>query len=383
VFVATGLIGYDHDTLVCIYVLSIGLLLDSFNRTVTAVLNARERGGLISSAIIVQRVSGAALGILVLAMGYKVVAVSAAYGIGSALGLVVAVVLVVVHVEAPARTVAPRRWPALLRESLPFALYDSLGFLLTKVDAIVLSLLATQAAIGLYGAASRLYEASSFLIFSLNAAFQAMYTYLTPTSTPTIGAVFERSIKLALVLLLPIFALFVVKAQPLCTLLFGHHFSDSDQALRLLAPSVVLIAIVNLSTTLVALRIGPRSLIPLTVGVVLLNVALTLVLVPPMGAPGAGLAMSVSVAVFAFAGVHVAAREVGGVHVLRMLASPLVAAAVMAGVMAVIGSLAVAIAAGLLVYVGAYVAAERVIAPDDLRFVWDVLWHRSAPVAAG
>jgi O-antigen/teichoic acid export membrane protein len=380
-----NLIGYSHTTLECIYVLSAGLLLDSLNRTAASVLNARERGGLISAAIIVQRVSGAALGIAALGAGYGVVAVCIAYGVGSALGLAVAMVLVSLNVDPPARTFAPRRWPALLHESLPFALYDSLGFLLTKVDAIVLSLLATQAAVGLYGAASRLYEASWFVTFSLNAAFQAMFTYLTPGSEPTVGAVFERSIKLALALLAPITVLYVVEAEPLCVLLFGESFRSADDALRALAPSVVLMGVVSLSTTLVALRAGPRQLIPLSGGIVVLNVVLTAALVPGLDAPGAGLAMSISVGVFAVAAFWVAARAVDGVNLWRMTVSPVGAAFVMAAVMEPIGPLGAAVAAGAVAFALAFVALEHFVAPDDLRFMAEMLRRRprrfSPPVA--
>jgi O-antigen/teichoic acid export membrane protein len=373
-----NVIGYGHDTLLCIYVLSGGLLLDSLNRTAASVLNARERGGLISTAIIVQRVSGALLGVGALAAGKGVVAVCAAYGVGSALGLAVAMALVTGSVGPPARAFVPRRWPALLRESLPFALYDSLGFVLTKVDAIVLSLLAAQAAIGLYGAASRLYEASWFVTFSLNAAFQAMFTYLSPSSEPTVGAVFERSIKLALGLLTPITVLYLVKAGPLCVLLFGEKFRASDEALRALAPSVALMGVVSLSTTLVALRVGPRQLIPLSAGVVALNVVLTAVLVPGLDAPGAGLAMSISVGIFAVVSLWVAAQAVGGVRIVRMMTSPVVAGLVMTGVMEPIGPLAVAVAAGAAVFALTFVLVERVVAPDDLRFIGQMVRRRGA-----
>jgi len=379
-WLVANLIGYSHTTLECIYVLSAGLLLDSLNRTATSVLNARERGGLISTAIIVQRVSGAVLGIAALGGGLGVVAVCAAYGVGSALGLAVAIALVVFSLERPARTFVPRRWPALLRESLPFALYDSLGFLLTKVDAIVLSLLATQAAIGLYGAASRLYEASWFVTFSLNAAFQAMFTYLSPDSEPSVGAVFERSIKLALALLAPITVLYLVEAEPLCTLLFGDSFKASDEALRALAPSVVLMGVVSLSTTLVALRVGPRQLIPLSAGIVVLNVALTAALVPGLDAPGAGLAMSISVGVFAVASFWVAARAVGGVHLWRMTVAPVGAALVMAPAEGAYASGIAFLPQGRIAQKRAAAGVERIVAPDDLRFIAQMVRRpRAAP----
>jgi O-antigen/teichoic acid export membrane protein len=376
-----NLIGYEDTTRSAIYVLSLGLLFDSLNRTTTQVLNAFERGGLISIAIIIQRVGGAVLGLASLAAGLGVVAVCVGYTIGSAVGLAVALSLMVRHVGRPARRAERASFDPLLRQAVPFALYDSFGFLLTKVDTLVLSLLATQAAVGFYGGASRLYEASWFATFSLNAAFQAMFTYLTPSSDPSIGAVFERSIKLTLVLLTPITVAYMLIPGPMCALLFGEDFRESGEALRLLAPAVVLMGVASQASTLVALRRGPRRLIAVTGGVLVLNVALTFALVPPLDAPGAGLAMSLAVGVFAVVSVVMASGEVGGVNVVRMLTSPALGGAAMALVMAVIGVPALALAAGLITFALVFAGTERVVAPDDLRYVAEFLRHRNAAVS--
>jgi O-antigen/teichoic acid export membrane protein len=369
-------IGYAQETIDAIYVLSAALLLDSLNRTATSILNAREHGGLVSVSIIAQRVSGAALGVAVLLAGYGVVAVCVAYGVGAAFGLAVAIRLMVRHVARPAPKVTIARWRALLRESIPFALNDSLAFVLSKVDAIVLSVLATQAAVGLYGAASRLYEASWFVTFSLTASFQAMFAYLTPTSEPSIGGVFERSIKLALTVLAPITALFIVEAGPLAALLFGEDFRGSSAALELLAPTVVLMGVVSLSTTLLAIRVGARLLLWITGGIVALNVGLTIALVESMGARGAALAMSISVGVFAVIVVTVAARAVGGIDLLRMTAAPAVAALTMGLVMAAVASPVMSVVAGGVAYLAVFAAAERLVAPDDLRYLVTFLRRR-------
>lgn len=364
-----SLLGYDDQTRTAIYLLTAGLFIDSLIRTVVAVMTARERGGLLSIAVVVQRTTGAALGVAVLLAGFGVTAVCVTYAIGSAAGLALGVWLMARHIGRPAFHVDRAQWPGILRESLPFALYDSLGFVLTKVDTVILSILASSSAVGLYGAASRLYESSFFITFSLNGAFLAMYTYLTPTSEPTIGDVFERSIKLALVLLLPVAVVFACAAEPLSTLFFGDDFAATAEPLRWLAPAVVLMGVVNLSSSLVAMRVGARALIPFTAGVLVLNVVLNFALVPVMDAAGSALAMSLSLGAFSVVGLTLAAREVGHLPLLRMLASPLVAAAAMALVMLSIGSLVFAIAAGVVVFALVYLGAERLFAPDDLRFV--------------
>jgi O-antigen/teichoic acid export membrane protein len=380
-WVVAGLLGYSETTRLAIYVLSAGLLLDSLNRTVAAVLLSRERSGLLAGSVVAQRVTGAALGIAALLAGYGVLSVCVAYAAGSLIGLVVGVGLMVRQIGAPARTLERHTWPELAREAVPFALYNSLGFVLTKVDTIVLSLLATQTAVAAYGAASRLYEASFFLTFSLNGAFVAMFTYLTPTSEPTVGAVFQRSIKLALAVLIPIAVVLMVVPEPVTTLFFGGNL-DAAEPLRLLAPSVVLMGVVNLAAGIVALRSGPGRLIPLTGFIMALNVGLNVVLIPPLDAAGPGLAMSISLAAFAVIGLRLAVAEVGRLQFGRMLASPLAAGAVMALVMAAAGPPVVAVAAGLVAFAVAFAAAERLVAPDDLRFVADLVLRRASSAPA-
>ena len=88
--------------------------------------------------------------------------------------------------------------------SAPFAVQDVFGALLFRLDAVILSLMATEAAVGRYGAAYRLLESTLFISWALNGAFVAMYAYLGRDTEPTVGAVFQRSVKAALVLLVPV-----------------------------------------------------------------------------------------------------------------------------------------------------------------------------------
>ena len=80
------LIDYSSQQERAIAVVAIVLLLDSAGRSAFAALNAFERGDLLSVALVVQRIGAAAAGIAVLAAGHGVVAVCAAYGVGTAAG---------------------------------------------------------------------------------------------------------------------------------------------------------------------------------------------------------------------------------------------------------------------------------------------------------
>ena len=134
------------------------------------------------------------------------------YTVGSLIGFLVGMWLLRRHIGPPG-TIGRARWPRLVRESMPFAAQDVFTILLFRLDAVILSLLATDAAVGRYGAAYRLLKSTLFVSYSLAGAFAAMYTYLKDDSTPSIQAIFSRSIKLALAALMPAAVVFVVLAS--------------------------------------------------------------------------------------------------------------------------------------------------------------------------
>ncbi len=369
-FGAVVALGYEGRTRDTVFVLAAGLMLDFLGKSLNGMFNAHERSDLLGRTLVIQRVTTAALGIGALAAGYGVVTVAALYSVGSATGYLVAVLSLKRHIGVPRRTIEPRGWGRLVRTSAPFAIQDVFTAMLFKLDAVILSLLATGAAVGLYGAAYRLLEATMFIGWALNGAFVAMYAYLGRDTDPTIGAVFGRSVKFALVLLVPVSVSMAILAEPLTVLAFGPTFEAAADPLRLLAPVVLGLCLVALSSSLIVTRRDAKTMIRITGPMVALNVALNLALIPSLQASGAALAMLITEALFVAVAMRVAATEVGGLSWGATAGAPLLAGALMAPPMLALVELpAVSLAAGLLVYAGAFVAFERRISPQDLRLL--------------
>ncbi len=370
VAVLMAVAGYDDQTRETVWLLAIGFVLDAVANTIYSVFLAHERNGLIAAVVVVQRVGAAAAGLTVLALGYGVVAVAATYSAAAAVGLVMASVLLVRKIGLPRRSVSTRGWMRLTAVSLPFALQDVFSVLLFKLDAVILSLMATQAAVGVYGAAYRLLESSLFITFALTGAFAPMYTYLTAHSEPTVGAAFERSLKLALVGLTPIAVVFGVLAEPICRLLFGAGLEDAADPLRFLAPVVALIGIVTLASSLIVSRRNPMVMVWSTAGIVLLNVILNVLLIPSWDETGAAVAMLASEVAFMIVVVPLAARTVGGVRWLPTISGPLLAGAAMIPLLFLLeGVPLVAVAVGSAAYLLVLVVVERLVAPRDVELV--------------
>jgi O-antigen/teichoic acid export membrane protein len=205
-----------------------------------------------------------------------------------------------------------------------------------------------------------------------------MYTYLGRDTDPAIEGVFERSIKLALLLLIPFAAVFGVLAAFVCRTLFGHGFEDAAAALRILAPTVVLIGLVTLSTSLIVSRRSPTVMVWLSAAMTALNVALNLALIPGLDERGSAIAMLATEAAFLVLAFRMALRTIGtGVRWLSMTGAPLLAGLAMCGAMLPLRhSPLPALVAGAVVYPLAFVALERLISPDDLRFVAGYLRRR-------
>lgn len=379
-FLLVNLLGYDEAVRQSVYVFGLGFLFDALGRTITYVFVAHERGSALGLTVIAQRVVAAALGLAALLAGYGVVTVAAGYTLGSLVGLVTAAVLFVRHHGRLELNLVPSSWRGLTRVSFPFGVEDVFTVLLFKVDAVILSLMATNAAVGRYGAAYRLFESTLFITYSLTGAFAAMFTYLGTETEPSIKDVYQRSIKIAVVLLLPIGVTFAVLAEPICELFFGADFAAAGDPLRLLAPAVVLLAIVNLSSNLIVARRDPKIVMAAAGLMLVLNVALNVALIPAFDDSGAAAAMLVTEVVFVIIVMTIAIRTIGEApNWVSMLGAPVAAGIVMAAVeIPLHGRLGLALGAGVVAYWASLAVLERTFSPDDLQFVRDMARRRFA-----
>jgi O-antigen/teichoic acid export membrane protein len=375
-FAALAVLGYDHETRVTTYVMTAGILIEALAKTLESAFIAHERSDLVAVGLVCGRITAAALGVLALLSGHGVVTVAAAYVAGASLYLLVALALLASRIGLPPRTVTPRDWRPLISRSMPFAVQDIANAILFRLDAILVSLLATDAAVGRYGACYRLMESTMFIPTALLSAFSAMYVYLGPRTRPTIAAVFQGSLKLALALLLPIALVATLRAQAVVRVLFGDEFSGAAAVLRVLAPVIVLLGLWDLAVTLVLSRSWPGAVLRLSFAMVALNALANLLLIPRFADVGAAAAMLVTEVIFATVILRRAVRVVGGIQWLRMAGGPAVAACAMAVPLLSIDGDALSIVTAALLYLLVLVGVEYVVAPRDARFMMAMLWRR-------
>ena len=366
--------GLDSVTRDVTILLGLAVVLELLMSTCFASYQAFERLEYIPVALISQRFLTAVVGIAALLGGAGVVAVAGIYLAGAVVGFALAVWLLLERVARPRLAVDTHRWWPLMRAALPIGLAGVFAVVLFRIDTVMLAAYESKDVVGDYSAAYRLFEATLFVSWSIGAAVYPVFSRLSPSSEPSVGFVYERSLKLVTALTLPLAAGAAVLPGPVVDTLYGEQYDEAAPALRLLAPAIALYPLSYLGGYLLVSQNRQRVL-TLVYGVVALeNVLLNLVLIPTLSLEGAALGTSISQLLVAVAFVAVSQQTVGRIAWRRVLAGP-VAATVLATVAMVLlrGNFWAGLSAATLVYVAALVAIELTLYSEDARAVLDLV----------
>jgi O-antigen/teichoic acid export membrane protein len=197
----------------------------------------------------------------------------------------------------PSRQVDVRRWGPMLREAIPLAIGLALTIAMMKIDVLMLSLMDTFDAVGLYSIG---YKFSDIIdTFALAAA--APLSTLLVAAWPNELVVFKRRTRSAAMLFALAGAVCVAgfwpSAEPIIRLLYGDRFAPAAGATRLLVVGAALMSLTVLGIFLLTAAGKQRYYPGIALLGLALNVGLNLVLIPKMSYDGAAVSTVVTTAV--------------------------------------------------------------------------------------
>ena len=368
VLAITTIIGYSVSSRIAVLLIGAGVGIELITAAYYHVLMGYERMTYVSATLIVQRVSTAAMAFGVLALGGGLLEVSAVFALGALFGLVTSIYLMRTRVVRPAMRVDRDRWLPLFRAGIPLGISIMLFTALLKLDAALLAILADNEAVGAYGAAYRLVEATMFLSWSFSGAILPWLSRQGEGGERTLARGFELGLKALTAVLLPIAVVYAVAAEPLIETLYGSEFSDAIEPLRWLAAMTVLYGINTYAATVLIARDKPLAFARSAGLVIVQNVAFNLVLIPTYGATGAAFNAVLSGLILAAMSLHAANRVAGPASFVRALAAPLTAAAAMTLTMLAFGGdYLIAAPVGGIVFIAVLLGLERLAAPRDFE----------------
>jgi O-antigen/teichoic acid export membrane protein len=174
----------------------------------------------------------------------------------------------------------------LLRTSLPVGPAMLIGVLYLKLGALMVALLATREAVGIYGAA---YQPIEYLFLGSAVVVQVLFPLLARTHGRghEFVRVYQRGTELLLALIVPVAIVLAISAAPLVEIAYDSEYAEAATPMALLAVALVFMT-VNVWQGMVLLAADrQKANLAYLSAAVAFNFLLDLVLVPAFGATGA------------------------------------------------------------------------------------------------
>lgn len=370
VIVLAGLLSlampYTEQVRVAILIAGVPLVLGLANTAIVAVFQARLRMDRAAISDVAGRAAGFVALVAVAALDLGFYAVVATAGVGAFVTLVVTW-----RLSRPLVRVRPAAsrpvWRSLLRAAIPVGAALAVTEVYFRADTLIVSLYEDYEEVGFYALAYRLIELLGMLpAIVMTSVFPLLSRYLRENrdlARRTLDATADLFVALGV----PLAAGGVVVAPQLVRLIGGDDFEGAADTLRILLFAGALAFVSGLFGMALIAGDRQRSALRLAMAALALNVPLNFALVPSFGIDAAAAVAVASELLLVVGGGLLVRRELGLAPRLRLLWRALAAAAVMAGVLALVDDWSVA----LLVPLGAalYVAGLWVLGGIDRRML--------------
>jgi O-antigen/teichoic acid export membrane protein len=379
-FAALG--DYPGAVVAAVALIGLSNLIDILAYSAHAVLRGREDMAPGSKALVLESLSIVVLGSIVLiALDASLVALGAVYLLAALIALAYIVGAMRGRGIRPGRGGESRGLRWLGRAAVATGIASLFAYALGRVDAVLLSVITDDAAaVGLYGAAYRIFEATLFVSWAFGLAVLPMLSRL-PKRSDELNRAFATASMAIAALTVPLGAAMALFGPEITEAVFGGEFADAGTATAILGGAAALYGLFTVAALTVAGQ-DRQGALPWISGVALAaNVGLNLALIPSLGVDGAALAMSASQLLITIAAMAIAIRETGMISVGRAFSAVAGGAAAMGAVVALLGSGLAVLPLALGAYAIGFVAIEWLLHREDLQVFAQALRARGEQVA--
>ena len=325
----------DSRTLVILVAIAaLTLPVNAVGTTLRDVLQGLERFDVEAAASVAVRMATLVGAMAVIALDHGVLAIASVYAGGTLFGLLIPVIAMRrAGYELRFRWSMPEAFREL-RLALPFAANALVGLLLWEINPLLIEALSSMAMVGIFAAGAR-------LLMPLHMISESVSDALTPAvarawvdgGARSAGDLIGRAFYALLVIGLPIAVGGALCADELVTLVFGADFEEAAEVLFILAVVLPLELISVPANDVLGAIHQQNRLLWITSGSAAVNVTLSLVLIPRMGAVGCAWAVAAATLFFCAAALGLLWRHCrpwlpGGAYARLLLANGIMALAV-------------------------------------------------------
>jgi O-antigen/teichoic acid export membrane protein len=280
----------EWDVRLACYLVGGALVARSFMFTVRSVLQGLERFGWDSIVALGDRGLLLVCGVTVLATGYGLLGLAAAFVVARGLALIFGAWIAHTQLGGVGVKYDRAAWRELQRSAVPFGVFLVVLNLYSYVDSVMLGVVRGDVETGIYGAAYKVYEGVGYLpgvIASvLTPRLSSLYVTDRAAHRRLVAAGLTGSVGLALIVTVAGY----MWAEPVMRLLFGTRFVVAAQPFRVLCIGLVFVfSIWTLHATAISAN-RERLLVRAALIGLVVNIAVNAYTIPRMGANGAALA---------------------------------------------------------------------------------------------
>lgn len=354
---------------VIIIMIASSLLLKSFTYFYIHIFEGFEKMQYITVMESIKKVTDLLVCIVILSMGYGLLALVVGLLFNDACNLILAWWLcrrkLGIHMRLQ---IAREEWGDLIKVALPFGLLLAFMNILTSTDVAMLSKIRTEQEVGWYGAAIRLTNTLTMIPLMGASAMFPTASRIFKEELSLVGKLYTAVMRPMVLMAVPIATGTTLLAHGIILLLFGNEYVPAADALGILIWSVALYFI-TLPMIWLLSAVDRQKYATVTMGIsALLNIVVNLYLIPRYGIIGASITTVISQFVIFVFCITPITRLIGKIGLTRFCMQSIIGSGVMAVVIWLLQDLHVLVTIGIgaVIYILALVAI-RAISLDDWR----------------
>jgi len=274
-------------TRLAVYIIGFATILKSFKLTCQSFFRAFERFDLDALTMWIERLSLLIIGTIVLLGGGGLVYFASVFVIVRSFDLVITFAILNWKIVK----VIPKFDIGFLKkvqvEALPFGLFSVIIILYSYADTVMLSFIRTDAEVGLYNAAYKIYEGLTVFPSIICAVLYPRLSQLSILNNKAHSVLSFRASKYMFIVSLPILVCGILLSKNIINTLFGEEFQQASFALQILLLGIIFVFQIWLLQTI--LNSIDKQKIVMYIGLtgLVINICLNLLLIPKYGFKGA------------------------------------------------------------------------------------------------
>lgn len=300
VVLIVNLMGKPESTKIIVYIAGLNIIFQNLSTSLFDSFQAYEKMKFIAFANLIAGALLTLFSIIVIYLGYRLVAVTLVYVSGGLIRAITIAILYKIHLPPFKLKIDLAMWWDSIKKGVPFFLVAVLFVWNIRISVVLLSKLAGEVTVGVYGAALTLIEKLSIFPDSIGTAiFPTIALLFARKQMQDLSELTSNFFRYLLLVGLPIALGLALLSANIIDLIFGDKYQESALVLTLLACGIPFLFMHGLfGFGLGAVHLQNKNLLANSVAIVI-NIAATLVLVPWLGYLGAAIAYGLSIVTIA------------------------------------------------------------------------------------